>query len=358
MSTHLERATALADDVCADHLTRRFVWPWHWGPALFGFALTLLDARLGETPPRHEPWLRAWCDHYVEHPPRVDQSDMAAPGLVTHEMARLTGDERYARLTDLVVTYIRDEPRLVGDATNHLGPSLVGRIYPRSVWVDSLMMFGVFTGRYGHDTGDSEMVEIAARQPEAYAELMQDPQTGLWSHSWWKRTGRAYPAPGTFWGRGNGWVVAALPMILESIGDHPRADAIAGILERTSRALLPLQHNDGTWTTLLTEPRTYRELSVTALVAAGWLHGVRLGVLDDAYAERARAALDAVTGALRPGRRGLELPELSGPTIPVPLLPRTGYRLTPRMANASYGMAAYLMAAVRDDELSSSRSGR
>ncbi|GAB3709513.1 glycoside hydrolase family 88 protein [Mariniluteicoccus flavus] len=351
----LDLATRLADGVCDDHLGRGFVLPWTWGPALFGFSLTLLDARLAlrepDAPLRHEPWLRAWCDHWVAHPPRVDQSDLAAPGLVTHAMAELTGDPDYRALTDRVVDYIRDEPRLIGDATNHLGPSLIGRLYPRSVWVDSLMMFGVFTARYGRDTGDRAMIETAARQPEAYAALMQDPASGLWSHSWWQRTGRAFPAAGTFWGRGNGWVVAALPMIMESIGDHPRTDAIAGILRRTSAALLPLQRADGAWTTLLTDPRSYRELSVTALVGAGWLHGHRLGVLDEEYADRGLAALDSVGAALREGKKGLEMPEVSGPTIPVPLVPGLGYRLTPRLTNMSYGMAAYLMAAVRADEL-------
>lgn len=359
--TPLELAARLADDVCADHLGRGFVWPWHWGPALFGFAVALLDERLRPSAAAslaHEPWLRAYCDHYLAHPPRVDQSDLAAPGLVTNELSRLTGDTAYAALTDLVVAYIRDEPRLVGDATNHLGPSLIGRLYPRSVWVDSLMMFGVFTARYARDTGDADLLDVAARQPEAYARLMQDPATGLWSHAWWRRTGRAFPAPGTFWGRGNGWVVAALPMILEAIGDHPRADAIAAILRGTSAALAGLQRADGTWTTLLTEPSSYRELSVTALVAAGWLHAHRLGVLDQAYADRARAALAAVTGALREGPRGLELPEVSGPTIPVPLLPRLGYRWTPRGTNFSYGMAAFVLAAVRDDELRCARPCR
>src|SRR5699024_3216052 len=136
--------------------------------------------------------------------------------------------------------------------------------------------------------------------------------------------------PNVFWGRGNGWVVAALPMILDQLpDDHPEREQILGLLGRTSAALLPLQSEDGTWKTVLKDRRRwfksrggYRELSATALVASGWLHGVRVGYLGEEYLDPAQRALAAVTGAVR--RRGghVELPEISGPTIPLPFAPR------------------------------------
>lgn len=337
MSEALDRAVMLCDHLTDSELRQQKVTAWHWGPALFGHALTRLDDHLGE--PRYDRWLRHWCDHHLAAGPAVNQSDTAAPALITYPMQQRPGGEKYRPLTEAVINYIRTEPRIVGDACNHLGPSLIGRFYPRSVWVDSLMMFGVFPAWYGTAEGATDLRDIAASQPEAYSDLMQHP-SGLWSHSWWARTSSPYPAD-MFWGRGNGWVIAALPMIMEHLGDHERVPGIAEVLRRTSEALLRLQSDDGTWTTLL-DRGGYRELSATALIAAGWFDAVRLGHLPDSYLAPATRALAAVTDAVTP----TAMPEISGPTIPLPLLPELGYRWIPRGANHPYGVAAFVFAAI------------
>src|SRR5699024_2907039 len=123
--------------------------------------------------------------------------------------------------------------------------------------------------------------DAAAALPGEVAGLLQH-HSGLWTHSWWtpawhSRRGRRFPRA-TFWARGNGWVVAALPMILGQVGDHERAPGIVGLLEHTSGALLPLQTSDGSWTTVLGGARPGRpETTATALIAAGWLESVRRG---------------------------------------------------------------------------------
>lgn len=349
----LQTAIALCDDLTARDLARGRIRKWSWGPALLGFALTELEPY---APGHYDRWLRAWVEHHLKERPRIDQSDMAAPGLVTHPLAGRFEDPRLEDLTERVVHYLRHEPRLVDDVTNHLGPSAIGRLYPRSVWVDSLMMFGVFAALRGRDRGQHDLVELAARQPEQYAALLQDEHTGLWAHAWWARTGASYPQ-GVFWGRGNGWVLASLPMILEAIGtDHPRAPAIGELLRRTSAAMLARQRPDGAFNTLLSQP-SYRELSVTALAAAGWFTGVRLGVLPEHYRETAELALASVTAAVH--RRSGEwlLPEISGPTIPLQVFPRTGYLLVPRGNNWDYGVAAFVLAALARQRLTEGVTG-
>lgn len=347
----MERISLVADTIVAGQVHSERFWPWTWGPALFGHAVLELADHTGRE--RHLRWAGAWADHHLALAPPVDQSDRVAPGLVTAGLWRRTGEGRYRDATERITRYLVEEPKLVGDATNHLGGSMIGKFYPRSVWVDSLMMFGVLAARWGAITGDTDLLELAARQPQGYADLLQAPN-GLWQHSWWERTGRAYPT-GVYWGRGNGWVVAALPMIMEElaeVGGHgPQLAEAEQILTRTSRALLPLQRPDGTFGTLLTEPGG-RELSATALIGAGWLHGVRLGVLPRDYIDPALRAVSAVNDAIQwrvgpDGLRQWSLPGVSGPTIPVPGLPRTGYRVIPRGRNHSYGVAAQLFAVLR-----------
>lgn len=336
---YYDKVNRLADFVAASWDPKM---KWMWGEALLGYALDELDKANGGN--AYTEFLRKYCDWWVRQDPAVDQSDTAAPGLITYAMYKRTGNPDYDRLTQKVLAYIRNEPRLYLDCLNHLGSSGKSRIYPRSVWVDSVMMFSVFTSLYARENGDMELLDFAARQPGQYASMMMDRQTHLWIHSYWVGPGKAYPR-GLYWGRGNGWVVCGFPQILDNIGmDHPRAPEIIDLLRSTSQALLPLQRADGTFGTLLNRP-SYRELSATALISAGWMHGVRQGYLDEKFLAPAVKAFEACVEALEEHEGGVWMPEISGPTIPLPLLPGLGYTRIPRGKNWSYGIAALIFAA-------------
>jgi len=320
---------------------------WMWGEALFGYALSELDAYYGTD--AYTPFLKGFCDYYVQNPPSVDCADTCAPALITYAMEKKTGNPDYAGLTGLVLNYIRNEPRLIGDAVNHLGHSAIGRLYPKSLWVDSLMMFGVFPARYAAETHDRELLDFATRQVGIYSRYLQDTQVGLWAHSYWVKRGKPYPAH-MYWGRGNGWVVCALPMMLDFIGDHPSRAEIVDILDRTVRAVLRYQRTDGTFSTILGS-NTYRELSATALIAAGLMHGVRCSYLEKEFLNPAVKAFRAVADSIREDEKGVFLPEISAPTIPLPIFPGLGYRFTPRGENRLYGVAAAVFAAIEYDRL-------
>lgn len=338
-----------------DYLTRTLdpKMRWMWGEALFGYSLSLLDEYL-ETE-TYTPFLKAYCDYYVQHPPRVDYADTAAPALITYYMQKKNGDPGYAHLTARVLDYIFYEPRILGDAVNHLGKSPEGWFYPKSIWVDSLMMFGVFPAIYAQENNDKELLEFAARQPRLYAGYMQDPERHLWYHSYWVKANRPHPGRGIFWGRGNGWVMAALPMLLDRIGpDHTQACVIRKLLRQTADALLPCQLADGSFPTVLGRP-TYPEQSATALIASGLLHGVRCGYLPpEPYRSAGKKAFGAVMRHLCKTPDGkILLTDISAPTIPLQIFPYTCYRLTPKGSNWPYGVAAAVFAALEYDRLNS-----
>ena len=317
---------------------------WMWGEALLGYALSELDKENGKE--SYTDFLCKYCDYWAKVDPAVDQSDTAAPGLITYAMYKKTGNAEYKRLTDKVLDYIRYEPRLYLDCLNHLGCSKKGRIYPKSVWIDSVMMFSVFTSLYAKENGETELIEFAARQPRQYADMMLDREQNLWAHSYWVNAGKAFPRRNIFWGRGNGWVIAGFPMILDNIGlDHEQAPEIIELFVKTSEALLGLMNEDYTFNTLLKD-RSYRELSATALISAGWLHGIRCGYLDERFLEPAVRAFEACVNAMEDGDDGVYMTEISGPTIPLPLLPKLGYKMVPLGKNWSYGVAALIFAAI------------
>lgn len=353
MKPALARSVELADAVTARLLDRPPL-PWMWGPGLLGYALAKLQARLGDR--RYDPYLLRYCRAHTAT--EVHSSDTAAPALLTHELAR-QGIDEFAGLTTRTLDYLRQAPALPGapGVPNHLGTSGYAPWYPPSAWVDSLMMIGVFPAIVGTERGEHELVDQAIGMPRRFAELLRDERTGLWTHSWWapawhSPAGRRFPRR-VFWARGNGWVAAALPMLLDATGlDHPGAADVVALNEQTALGLASRQRPEGDWTTLLNGPgHGYRETSATALIAAGWLTSVRLGILPDDYAERGRAALDAALRRVVDGKHGPVLTGVSGPTIPLPLLPRLGYLTVPKQADAPWGVAALIFAALADDAL-------
>lgn len=317
---------------------------WMWGEALLGYALDELDRENGSS--RYTPFLTAYCDYWVKQDPAVDQSDTTAPGLITYAMYKRTKNPAYGKLTEKVLDYIRNEPRLYLDCLNHLGNSKKAKLYPRSIWIDSVMMFSVFTSLYAREHGDEELLSFAARQPKQYAAMMLDSKEHLWAHSYWVDRGQAYPQRKIFWGRGNGWVICAFPMILDQIGlDHPEAAQIISIFQKTSEALLHCMNEDDTFSTLLKQ-KSYRELSATALISAGWMHGIRAGYLDLKFLEPAVKAFYACVDAMEETDEGIYMTEISGPTIPLPIFPKLGYQMVPVGKNWSYGIAALIFAAI------------
>ncbi len=330
----------------ADYITKTSdpKMKWMWGEALLGYALNELDKENGTE--SYTDFLCSYCDYWAKADPAVDQSDTAAPGLITYAMYKRTANAEYKRLTDKVLDYIRYEPRLYLDCLNHLGCSKKGKIYPKSVWIDSVMMFSVFTSLYANESGDAELLDFAARQPKQYASMMLDKEKGLWAHSYWVNQKTAFPKRDLFWGRGNGWVICAFPMILDNIGlDHKEAPEIIRLFRQTSEALLECMRDDYTFNTLL-KYKSYRELSATALISAGWLHGIRCGYLDEKFLEPAIKAFEACVNAIEESDDGVYMTEISGPTIPLPLLPKLGYKMIPLGKNWSYGVAALIFAAI------------
>ena len=317
---------------------------WMWGEALLGYALDELDKE--NNTEVYTEFLTNYCDYWAKENPAVESSDTSAPGLITYAMQKRTKKEAYKKLTDKVLHYIRKEPRLYLDCLNHLGSGKLGKCYPKSVWVDSVMMFSVFTSLYAKENNDSELLEFAARQPKQYASMMFDEKEHLWAHSYWVNFKKPFPRRNLFWGRGNGWVICGFPMILDNIGlEHKEATGIIEIFRQTSEALLHYMNSDYTFNTLL-KYKSYRELSATALISAGWMHGVRCGYLDEKFLEPAVKAFYACVDAMEESTDGIFMTEISGPTIPLPVLPRLGYQLVPKGKNWSYGVAALIFAAI------------
>lgn len=331
--------------------------PWMWGEALLMHSLGGLNELLGEE--RYTDYIKGYADHHIAKGCRVDQSDTMAPTLATYYLQKKFDDPIYRETTQRALDYIKNSKKVIYNMPNHLGSSPEGRLYPKSVWVDSIMMYGVFTSLYAKEQKSSWLMDFAKSQPGMFKALLQDKEDKLFVHSYWTKSKRQYPSK-LYWGRGNGWVIGAIPMLMDNLEDGQERDICLKILKEVSEEVLKYQREDGYFESLLNRPgTTVKESSATALIASGWLHGVRCGYLDASYEAPAMKALEAVVDDLDYVDGLLSMDHISGPTIALQLIPELGYKLQYRLQKSrdwSYGLAALFFAGIEYHKLMEARS--
>lgn len=319
---------------------------WDWGPGIFLYGLEVLDSNRDAIGSRS--YLEEYFAHHVNKGLVIDWSDRCASGLAAWRLARSGSRSAAERACEEIAGYLANAPRNSLGALDHLGTTTVySRLYPRSIWVDSLMMYSVFAVAWGLERGSDELVRFGADQPTIFASVLQNETTGLFGHAWDWDKGLELPHGGVWWLRGNGWAALSMATILELLpGDYPARPKIESVFEKLILGLFSRQREDGLWGTLLDERDSYAEASGSALAAAALCKSIRLGVMPRSCRAAAQRGFDALS--LVDERASAR--RVSGPTIP---LWRWLYRVIPRRREASYSVGAYLILASEIEKLNS-----
>lgn len=158
-------------------------------------------------------------------------------------------------------------------------------------WIDDMYMVGMLQTQAYRATGNIKYVERAALQAAAYLKKLQQPN-GLFYHG---------PDAPFFWGRGNGWVAAAMAEILTALpSDHRLRPEIAAGYRKMMASLLQYQSENGMWRQLVDYTYAWAESSCTAMFAyaiqtgmdRGWLSKRRYGAAVDKAWKALSAHLD------------------------------------------------------------------
>jgi len=343
MTENIAKVFRLAEDS-----TKRFApqkLGWSWGQALFLYGLALIDQENGTG--KYTDYLKSYYDYYIAKGHRVNTSDTAAPGLGAYTLAKLTGEEKYYQEAMRVRQYIASSPKVVEDMPNHLGNGIESWFYPKSIWIDSIMMYGVFCSLFAKGEQDAQLMEFAQAQPALFEKYLRDKKTGLYYHCYWTKKGTHYPKTPIFWGRGNGWVTAAISLFADNFSSLQAKEDALRIHKELSIALAPWQREDGYFETIFNKVgKTYKESSATMLIAAGWFYGYRKGFLPKEYLERAKLAFDAVVSDFQVKKGLLSMPYISAPTTPLQVAPYFFYKILPCGNDLKYGLFAAFIAAL------------
>ncbi|WP_111979803.1 glycoside hydrolase family 88/105 protein [Algibacillus agarilyticus] len=169
-------------------------------------------------------------------------------------------------------------------ASGHGKVHLEGNCQTRWCWADALFMAPRTWLKMSNVTGDPKYFDYADKEFWASADYLFSDEYGLFfrdSRYFDMKSDNGAPV---FWGRGNGWVFAALPLIIDDLPEgHPSRDRYIELYKKNAEGLMKLQSANGYWPASLMDPNKVKtpEVSGTGFITYGLAWGVNNGILTD-----------------------------------------------------------------------------
>lgn len=209
--------------------------------------------------------------------------DHVLNGRVLLMLYKVTEKDKYRKAAELLRRQLKTHPRTSEGGFWHK------KIYPSQMWLDGLYMGEPFYAEYAalyHEDADFDDI---AKQFILMENHARDSKTGLLYHGWDESRQQRWANQKTgvspnFWGRAMGWYGMALVDTLEHFPkDHPKRDAMIGILNRLAVAIKKYQSpRTGLWYQVVDKGSSrgnYFEASASCMFVYTLAKGIRQGYL-------------------------------------------------------------------------------
>jgi unsaturated rhamnogalacturonyl hydrolase len=150
-------------------------------------------------------------------------------------------------------------------------------------WCDALFMGPTVWAKMANVTGKKKYLDFMYKEYKATTDYLYDKDEDLYFRDSNYFTRKEANGAKVFWGRGNGWVFAGLPIIIRELpAKYQNKEYFVTIYREMAAKLLSLQSADGFWHASLLDPASYPnpEMSATAFFVYGLAWGVNNGYLD------------------------------------------------------------------------------
>jgi unsaturated rhamnogalacturonyl hydrolase len=154
----------------------------------------------------------------------------------------------------------------------------------RWAWCDALFMGPTVWTKMANVTGEKKYLDFMFQEFKATTDYLYDKVEHLYYRDSRYFTMREANGSKVFWGRGNGWVFAGLPVILRELpAGYENKDYFVKLFKEMAAKILSLQIADGFWHASLLDPGSYPnpEMSATAFFVYGFAWGINNGYLDE-----------------------------------------------------------------------------
>jgi unsaturated rhamnogalacturonyl hydrolase len=204
-------------------------------------------------------------------------------------------------------------------------------------WCDALFMGPTVWAKMANVTHKKKYLDFMYREYKVSTDYLYDEDEDLYFRDSNYFTRREANGEKVFWGRGNGWVFAGLPIIIRELPDkYEHKDYFVTIFKEMAAKLISIQQPDGSWHASLLDPESYPnpEMSATSFFVFGLAWGIDNGYLDkEKYLPAVKNGWKSMVSAVWPnGKVGFIQPIGSDP------------KTVTREMTEVYGVGGFLMA--------------
>lgn len=269
--------------ICNDEFEGRHIdyWEWNQGVGLFG----VVKAHEASGNAAYLDFLTQWFEKN-KGTRRFGSVNCVIPAYAAYYLFRQTGGEDYRQICEEYADWAKNGAlRTTNGGLAHVWS--VGGLedYKNQLWADSVFMAGIFMIVYGSFGRDRELFLEGIHQFSIHIKCLFDSDSELFSHGYHCLEQKRL---GAHWGRGNGWIAAALAEILPLIKEEDEAADFAEVFVRVMERAYHLRAESGMLHTLLDAPDSYEEATASMLFGYAALAGYRMGILDGKFAKWAR----------------------------------------------------------------------
>jgi unsaturated rhamnogalacturonyl hydrolase len=150
-------------------------------------------------------------------------------------------------------------------------------------WCDALFMAPTVWAKIANVTGKEKYLDFMYQEYKFTTDYLYDKEEDLYFRDSNYFSRKEANGQKVFWGRGNGWVFAGLPIIIRELpSKYEHKDYFVTIYKEMAAKILLLQSSDGFWHASLLDPASYPnpEMSATAFFVFGIAWGINNGYLD------------------------------------------------------------------------------
>ena len=226
--------------------------------------------------------------------------DFINAGKIFYFLYDLTGEERYRKACDTLMTQLTYQPRRTcGNFWHKL-------IYPFQVWLDGLYMAQPFYLEYDNRWGGQTRCYDVLNQFNQVRRILYDEKSGLYYHAYDEYKDRKWADPETglspnFWLRSIGWYLMALVDCYDLMSEelYDVKARFGELLREAVRGVLKYQDKESKLfyqlIALPEEEGNYLETSGSLMIAYAIMKGCRTGaLLEEKYLEKGKEIYHAV----------------------------------------------------------------
>jgi rhamnogalacturonyl hydrolase YesR len=188
------------------------------------------------------------------------------------------GEKRMLWPTEARLQWVMNNPSKVD--LNYYAPGS----HDRWCWCDALFMAPTVYARMAKLTGDSRYLTFMEQEFWKTVELLYDKEEKLFYRDTRYFTMKEKNGEKVFWGRGNGWVIGALAIIIDQLPEnYPTRGAYITLFSDMALRIAELQNSNGFWHASMLDRETYSspESSASAFFAYALAWGINRGYLDE-----------------------------------------------------------------------------